>query len=119
MRVKISTTSASLFYLDKDKLLKELHKFSRELVESFHFVEEVYLFGSLVRGDYRGLSDADLIVVVSEDLSRKNFWKVYKELFNFFADRLSVAFDLIITDAERKEQVLGRFKPTLLLAKSQ
>ncbi|MDW7973354.1 MAG: nucleotidyltransferase domain-containing protein [Thermodesulfovibrio sp.] len=117
--MKISTTSARLFYLDREKLLKELHEFSQELVESFPFVKEVYLFGSLVRGDYRGLSDADLIVVVSEDLSRKNFWKVYKELFNFFADKLSIAFDLIITDAERKEQVLERLKPTLLLAKSQ
>ncbi|MCS6876135.1 MAG: nucleotidyltransferase domain-containing protein [Aquificaceae bacterium] len=119
MRVKISTTSARLFYLDREKLLKELHEFSQELVKSFPFVEEVYLFGSLVRGDYRGLSDADLIVVVSEDLSRKDFWKVYKELFNFFSDRLPIASDLIITDAERKEQVLERLKPTLLLAKSQ
>lgn len=119
MRVKISTTSAKLFYLDRDKLLKELHKFSQELVESYPFVKEVYLFGSLAREDYRGLSDVDMIVVVSEDLSRKNFWKVYKELFDFFADKLSIAFDLIITDTERKEQVFERLKPTLLLAKSQ
>ncbi|MCS6998494.1 MAG: nucleotidyltransferase domain-containing protein [Aquificaceae bacterium] len=117
--MRISTTSASLFYLDREKLLKELHKFSQELVESSPFVKEVYLFGSLLRGDYRGLSDVDLIAVVSEDLSGKNFWRVYKELFNFFADKLSIAFDLIVTDTEGKEQVLERLKPTLLLAKSQ
>ncbi|MCS7307538.1 MAG: nucleotidyltransferase domain-containing protein [Aquificaceae bacterium] len=59
--MKIFTTSVKLFYLDKDKL--ELHKFSQELVESFHLVKKVYLFSSLVRGDHKGFSNADLMAV--------------------------------------------------------
>ncbi|MEN3028667.1 MAG: nucleotidyltransferase domain-containing protein [Aquificaceae bacterium] len=117
MHVKISTGSAKAFYLDKEKLLRELRRLSEELTQSYSFVKEVHLFGSLVRGDHRGISDADIVVVVSEDLNRKNFWKIYRQTFDFFADRLPVNFDLIVVDTERKEQVLEKLKPALLLGR--
>ncbi len=60
----------------------------------------------------------DLLVVVREKLDRSNFWKVYREIFNFVADRLKMDFDLVVVEESKKEETLRRLGAYLLISKT-
>ncbi len=55
-----------MVYLDADALIGRLEEAARRLVRDRTEVEEVYLVGSLARGDHNGLSDADVLLVLRE-----------------------------------------------------
>ncbi len=60
----------------------------------------------------------DLLVVVREKLDRSNFWRVYKEIFNFVAGRLKMDFDLVVVEEDQKESVLKKLGAYLLISKT-
>ncbi len=63
---KISSPSVSVFWLDQDQIRNRLKTAIQRLAQTHPEIEEVWLFGSLARGDAVPGSDADLIVVLSD-----------------------------------------------------
>ena len=79
-----------------------LEEFSKRGVN----VEEVLLFGSRARGDFREGSDWDVLVIVSDDIDRKK----YRELWYSVYRRVDVPLDLVIVSRdvfERYEDAPG------------
>ena len=62
---RISSPSVSVFWLNVDQVRACLRQAVERLVQSHPEIEEVWLFGSLARGDAVPGSDADLLVVLS------------------------------------------------------
>ncbi|MEJ5338350.1 MAG: nucleotidyltransferase family protein, partial [Aquificaceae bacterium] len=118
MRATIYSDGAKLIYLKRDELLRNLESLAQELAREIPEVDALYLFGSLARGEQRGLSDVDLLAVVSVPLNRSNFWKVYERVFNFMADRLQLEFDLIVVEKNKAEETLRRLGTYLLISKT-
>ncbi len=118
MRAIISCNGARLIYIRKDELLSFLKNLAEKMKSELENVSEVYLFGSLAKGEERGLSDVDLLVVVREKLDSSNFWRVYREIFNFVADRLKMDFDLVVVEESKKEETLRRLGAYLLISKT-
>ncbi len=56
--------SVKLISLNRNKLLDDLRNSAQRARDAHPEVVEVYLFGSLARGDYTGTSDADVLVVL-------------------------------------------------------
>lgn len=109
MRVIQSLSGARLIYLKRDEIFKTLYLMAEELLKEISEVSALYLFGSLSKGQERGLSDIDLLVVVDESLScRLNFWSLYWRVFNFVADRLELDFDLILVEREKAPPLIEK-----------
>lgn len=60
-----SSPSVSVFWLNVDQVRACLRQAVERLAQSHPEIEEVWLFGSLARGDAVPGSDADLLVVLS------------------------------------------------------
>lgn len=114
MRRTVSSGSVKAFSIDRDSLLEKLKEIAKELKESFTYVKDIYLFGSLARGEERGLSDVDLLITV-EDLPKERFWEIFDELYSFIWERLPIAFDIIVTPEERLYENPQAFGKTLRL----
>ncbi len=76
--------------MERSKYFSNFMKYAREVKESLrgqlkNF--EVYIFGSVVRGDFSpGLSDIDIAIVSDEFESREKKMRVYDLLFEKFFD---------------------------------
>jgi predicted nucleotidyltransferase len=57
-------------FLDLERILSRLTERAHQLLASRSTVLEVSLFGSLVRGNYSPGSDADLLIILSNDPRR-------------------------------------------------
>ena len=57
-----------VFHLDREAVLARLEERARRLLDEEPKAAEVWLFGSLARGDAGPGSDADLLVVLEESL---------------------------------------------------
>ena len=68
---EISSPSVSVFWLDQSQVRHRLKAAVQRLAQAHPEIEEVWLFGSLARGDATPGSDADLMVVLSD--SRLHF----------------------------------------------
>lgn len=90
----VSSGSVKAIWLNKAELLDRLAAVTREAVAVFPEIRDIRLFGSLARGDETGLSDVDIFILVSN--GRKNPIERMKPYFNFFADRLDIAVDMIV-----------------------
>ncbi len=66
-----SSPSVSVFWLNLDQVRTNLERTTERLAEKHPEIEEIWLFGSLARGDAVPGSDADLLVVLSN--SRLSF----------------------------------------------
>ncbi|QDA31978.1 nucleotidyltransferase domain-containing protein [Thermococcus indicus] len=73
-----------------------LEEFSKRGVN----VEEVLLFGSRARGDFRESSDWDVLVIISEEVDRKK----YRELWYSVYRRVDVPLDLVIVSKKAFER---------------
>ena len=60
-------------------------------------VGQVWLFGSLARGDQRAVSDIDLVAVF-DDLDYRNRWRVESELTMVASSAAGRAVDVVVTD---------------------
>lgn len=67
---EISSPSVRVFWLDLNQVRSCLQKAVKRLAENHPEVEEVWLYGSLARGDAVPGSDADLMVLLSESQLR-------------------------------------------------
>ena len=63
---EISSPSVSVFWLDRNQIRHRLKMAVQRLAQTHPEIEEVWLFGSLARGDATPGSDADLMVVLSD-----------------------------------------------------
>lgn len=63
---RTSLPSVSVFWLNPDQVRTHLKKAVERLAERHPEIEEVWLFGSLARGDVVPGSDADLLIVLSD-----------------------------------------------------
>ncbi len=63
---EISSPSVRVFWLDQNQVRSCLQQAVKRMVENHPEIEEVWLFGSLARGDAVPGSDADLMVLLSE-----------------------------------------------------
>jgi predicted nucleotidyltransferase len=66
-----SSPSASVYWLNLDQIRRDLKKAVERLAHKHTEIEEVWLFGSLARGDAVPGSDADLLVLLRD--SRSSF----------------------------------------------
>lgn len=64
-----SLNFAEVRFVDRKKVLEDLHFAAREAMSRRPEILKVFLFGSLVRGNWTADSDADLIVVVRKEFS--------------------------------------------------
>jgi uncharacterized protein len=62
-----SSSSSGAVFLDRHQAVGEVRDAVRQLVSRRPGVVEVWLFGSLARGDATPRSDADLLIVVDQD----------------------------------------------------
>lgn len=60
-----SSSSVKIFWLDSRKTIEEVTTAVRQMKAQRPEIEEVWLFGSLARGDAAPGSDADLLVILS------------------------------------------------------
>lgn len=60
-----SSASVKIFWLDSRKTIEELTAAVRQMNAERPEIEEVWLFGSLARGEATPGSDADLLVILS------------------------------------------------------
>ena len=65
-----SSSSSGVAFLDRGRVLAELRYAVTALVARRAGVREVWLFGSLARGNATPRSDADLLIVVDQDARR-------------------------------------------------
>jgi predicted nucleotidyltransferase len=65
-----SSRSSGVAFLDRGRVLADLRRAVAALAARRAGVREVWLFGSLARGDATPRSDADLLIVVDEDARR-------------------------------------------------
>lgn len=67
---KRSSSSCGVVFLDRDAAIAEVRAAVRQVCARQPDVREVWLFGSLARGDATARSDADLLFVVGADARR-------------------------------------------------
>src|SRR5262245_66696927 len=65
-----SSSSSGVVFLDRTRVLAEIRRTVAAMAARRPGVREVWLFGSLARGDATPRSDADLLVVLDEDARR-------------------------------------------------
>ena len=114
---KKSWTGAEVRFIDYDQTLSNLRKAVAEAKDAHPEIAKVWLFGSLVQGNWTAASDADLIVVVRKDFasffdschyqiytksiptdslvySESEFDKLARDPESFLAQNLSTAVEL-------------------------
>lgn len=64
-----SSPSVSVYWLNLDQVRRGLKKAAERLAHKHREIEEVWLFGSLARGDAVPGSDADLLVILRDSTS--------------------------------------------------
>ncbi|WP_461830188.1 nucleotidyltransferase family protein [Aquifex sp.] len=109
MRQLKSSGSVKAVYLERDKLISKLKELSQRLREKYDWIKEVRVFGSLARGEERGLSDVDLLVVTKVKVSKENFWDLYGKVFDEAVDILPISFDLLLISEEDFKGNEGKF----------
>ncbi len=105
-----SYNGVKAIWLDREKLIEEVKKSSRELKKKYGFVQSIFLFGSIVRGDFTGISDIDIMVLVNRKITKENFWETYGKIFSFFSKKIPISFDLIVVDKENFCCVAEKYK---------
>lgn len=64
-----SSNSAEVKFVDREKILEELRQAVQEAKAARPEIKRVFLFGSLVQGNWTADSDADLIVVAHREFT--------------------------------------------------
>lgn len=90
-------------FLDRDKAIKSLRQAARRLRRSDSRVQQVVLFGSLVKGDYVPGSDADVLVIL--EAHPRAFMERIPEFRRRFLD---VPIDVEVFPYTRDEMAKGQ-----------
>lgn len=113
MRQIISANFVKAIYLDRELLLKKLNEIARESAKKFPQIKKIILFGSLAKNEETGLSDVDLFILVEDGES--NPLKRLKRYFDFFADRLDIALDMIVANVSEFDYYKEMLKNCIVL----
>ncbi len=113
MRRITSLDSVKAFYLDRNKLIKELQKAAGEAMLLFPEIQEIRLVGSVARGEQTGLSDVDLFIAV--DNSEEDVVERIKPYYRFFSDRIKLSLDIFIAQKEETGNYQDLLKGSILL----
>ena len=113
MRQIKSSGSVKAVSLERDKLIPKLREVSQKLKEKYDWIKEVRVFGSLARGEERGLSDVDLLVITKVEVNKENFWNLYGKVFDFVVEELPISFDLLLIPEEDFKKSEGKFGKTV------
>ena len=81
--------------LTKQKADHALKILKQKLIERFAERVELYLFGSVARGDFHRESDIDVLVLINEGLTREVEKEILNIAFNIELDE-DVVFGLLI-----------------------
>jgi len=77
----------------KDEIEESIHKFI-EKTSKLIKIEKVILFGSRARGDYRKISDVDLIIV-SKDFENRPYYTRSQKLYLLWDYPSDIEIDII------------------------
>jgi predicted nucleotidyltransferase len=103
-----SSASVSVFWLDLDQIRTCLEQAATGLAERHSEIEEIWLFGSLARGDAVPGSDADLFIVLSQsDLSYLDRSAYYQ------TDFCGVGVDVLAYTRDELSQMQAAESPSL------
>jgi predicted nucleotidyltransferase len=114
MRQIVFSGSVRAIYLNREEVIKRLKEIADEALKAFPVIKEIRLFGSLAKGEESGLSDVDILILLSES-KEKNPLERLKPYFNFFSDRLDIAIDMIVATENEKENYEETLKGSILL----
>jgi predicted nucleotidyltransferase len=106
-----SSSSVEVRFIDLDQVLRDLRSAAWEAKRAYPEILKVYLFGSLVKGNWTADSDADLIVVV-----RKEFPDYVRSRSAYQIFTSSIPTDTLIYSEREFEQL--RTDPSSLVAQA-
>ena len=104
-----SWSSVEVRFIDLEQVLRDLRSAAAESRRAHPDVAKVYLFGSLVKGNWTADSDADLIVVV-----RKEFPDLVRSRIDYQIFTPSIPTDTVVYSEREFEQL--RADPYSLVA---
>lgn len=88
-----SLGSAKIISLNKNKILDEMKKIVEKIKnDEKENLVDIILFGSLVKGDYTGFSDVDIVIILKN--SELNFIKRIQKYLKYFC--LDIIVDLFV-----------------------
>ena len=105
-----SWSSVEVRFIDLDQVLRDLRTAAAEAKRVHPEVMKVYLFGSLVKGNWTADSDADLIVVV-----RKDFPDIVRSRSAYQIFTPSIPTDTLVYSEREFEEL--RADPSSLVAR--
>jgi predicted nucleotidyltransferase len=107
--------SSKPIFVDTEKIIAEIRKLALKLVKKNSKVREVYLFGSYAEGQALPRSDADVLIVLSEDSRR-----VIDRLDEFILEFIDapVPVDVLVYTKKEIEKGVRENNPFLLKALS-
>jgi len=95
-----SSNFVKVVFADKDKVLRQLHRFVTELKQARSEVEMVGLFGSYATDTFGPASDVDLLIILRQ--SSKRF---LDRIPDFIPENLSVGCDVFPYTSEEVEKM--------------
>lgn len=107
------------FYLDREAVVRKLKSVSARALEHFPEIVEIRLFGSLAREEQTGLSDAD-VFILTDKRPAANPLERMRPYFNFFADNVEIAVDVVAAAVGEEEDFYEKILPdSILLARRE
>jgi predicted nucleotidyltransferase len=95
-----SSNFVKVVFADKDKVLRQLHRFVTELKRARPEVEMVGLFGSYATDTFGPASDVDLLIIL-----RKSSKRFLDRIPDFIPENLSVGCDVFPYTREEVEKM--------------
>lgn len=100
MRQIVSSGSVKAFLINSNELINTVKQISAHAKIKFPEIKEIWLFGSLAKGEASGMSDIDILLIA--DINISNPIERIKPYYAFFADSLHIACDVIVICPEEK-----------------
>lgn len=110
MLQEVSSGSVKIISLQREALLEALQAISGDILRAEQAVKEIWLFGSVARGDQVGVSDADILIVEAGDGPPDRLRAAVKYLAYF---ALPVGVDLLVAGEREVSQRLAEGDPFL------
>jgi len=101
--------------IDKEKIFKKLQIISEEALKIFPEIEDIRIFGSLVKNQETGLSDVDIFIISKTD--ETNPIERMRPYFIFFSEHLEIGFDMLIARPDELENFKDILRDSISLLK--